>query len=171
MCCTMSLIDRNLIKFNLTSQTKSLQPPGVFVDAHDVLYFDKHEKRTWCFLILHSILKSYSVAVFIKHLVSGCSQSRGMTEIQTFQVILDCSEVWLGLLGGRLQSVGGLCIDTAMMQWWASHGEQQAMCHKRRSLLVIIHSVMAAWRLKRSKRCHEMLRWSLTGYVCKRRFF
>jgi len=39
------LIDRNLIKFNLTSQTKSLQPPGVFVDAHDVLYFNEHKGK------------------------------------------------------------------------------------------------------------------------------
>jgi len=33
----VSLIDRNLIKFNLTSRTKSLQPPGVFSFPRDVV--------------------------------------------------------------------------------------------------------------------------------------
>ena len=36
----MSLVDRNIIKFDLTSREMSLQPPGLFLDAFDVKYFD-----------------------------------------------------------------------------------------------------------------------------------
>jgi len=34
------LVDRNIIKFDLMSREKSLQPPGLFLDAFDVKYFD-----------------------------------------------------------------------------------------------------------------------------------
>ena len=39
------LIDRNIIKFNLTSRVKSLQPPGVFTSAFAVVYADKPEGK------------------------------------------------------------------------------------------------------------------------------
>jgi len=145
------LIDRNLIKFNLTSQTKSLQPPGVFVDAHDVLFFDKNkEGKDDAFFTAYTHI--FSVAVFIKHLVSDLSQT------ETFQVILDRSEpgvIWCSwwsspvgrwpLYWCRNDAVVGLT------QWiW------RAVCHKKSSLLVIIHRVMVAWWPKRSK---DAMRW------------
>jgi len=37
MSTEVLLIDRNLIKFNLTSRTRSLQPPGIFASAVDVV--------------------------------------------------------------------------------------------------------------------------------------
>ena len=40
----MSLVYRNIIKFDLASRTMSLQEPDVFSGAHDVDYFDKSGK-------------------------------------------------------------------------------------------------------------------------------
>jgi len=36
----MSVFDRNIVKFNLTSGTLSLQEPGIFLDVLDVKYFN-----------------------------------------------------------------------------------------------------------------------------------
>jgi len=36
----MSLVDRNIIKFNLASLEMSLLPPGLFSEATDVKYFN-----------------------------------------------------------------------------------------------------------------------------------
>ena len=38
--CQVLTVDRNIIKFNLTNREMSLQPPGLFAEAHDVVYFN-----------------------------------------------------------------------------------------------------------------------------------
>jgi len=43
------LIDRNLVKFNLTSRTWSLQPPGVFASPFGIIYKPEGKDRA----ILH----------------------------------------------------------------------------------------------------------------------
>ena len=40
----MLLVYRNIIKFDLTSHTMSLQEPDAFTGAHDVDYFNKSGK-------------------------------------------------------------------------------------------------------------------------------
>jgi len=40
----MSLVYRNIVKFDLASRTMSLQEPDVFTGAHDVDYFNKTGK-------------------------------------------------------------------------------------------------------------------------------
>ena len=50
----VSLLDRNIIKFNLTSHEMSLQPPGLFAKANDVKYFKNTSrgKRLCCFVFV-----------------------------------------------------------------------------------------------------------------------
>ena len=39
----VSLVNRHIIKFNLTTHEMSLQPPGLFAEANDVKYFHTSE--------------------------------------------------------------------------------------------------------------------------------